>query len=268
MTQDHNTIVVGVDGEEDSARAAQWAAGWAQQLGMSLKIVSADRTTGDKAALEEKLASIGAEAKAAVQATHPEVEVAVNTSIDNPVSVMLDESETAAAVVIGTRGTGGWRGTGMGSVAGSVAAASKCPTVVVPPGASGYDATGDLVVGHDGTDAATRITEETIQRAAKHGRKVRVVQAGSDAMHHAVEGVVEDMRAKYPDMTIEFVHGDEDAETLLARESESAAALIVATRGHRGVPGFLPGPTTLFLLQHAKSPVLVHSETNERETPN
>ena len=48
---------------------------------------------------------------------------------------------------------------------------------------------------------------------------------------------------------------------------QSAAALVVATKGHRGVPGFLPGPTTLYLLQHSKSPVVVHSETNEKLAP-
>lgn len=268
MSSDSTYIAVGVDGDEDSARAAQWAAGWATQLGLSLKIITADRTKGDQDALKAKLDSIAEEARAAVAANYPDLPVEVAVSIDNPVGAMIDESETAAVVVIGTRGTGGWRGTGMNSVAGSVAASSKCPTVVVPPGApEKYDATGDFVIGHDGGEGAIRAADEAVPRAAKQGRKVRVVQAGSDEEHTAVEAAVEKLRAAYPGVEIDFVHGPEDAEELLTRESQNAAALIVATKGHRGVPGFLPGPTTLHLLQHAHSPVVVHSETNEKAAP-
>lgn len=268
MSSDRTYIAVGVDGDEDSARAAQWAAGWASQLGLSLKIITADRTTGDQDALRLSLEAMAEEARAAIAANYPDLPVEVSVSIDNPVGAMIDESETAAVVVIGTRGTGGWRGTGMGSVAGSVAASSKCPTVVVPPGAAEqYDVTGDFVVGHDGGAAATRAAEETVARAATQGRRVRVVQAGTDQEHFAVERAVERLRAAHPEVTIDFVSGPEDAAELLARESRTAAALIVATRGHRGVPGFLPGPTTLHLMQHAHSPVVVHSETNEKATP-
>lgn len=268
MSSDRTYIAVGVDGDEDSARAAQWAAGWASQLGLSLKIVTADRTTGDQEALRMRLDALAEEARAAVAATYPDLPVEISVSIDNPVGAMIDESETAAVVVIGTRGTGGWRGTGMGSVAGSVAASSKCPTVVVPPGAAAeYDVSGDFVIGHDGGEAATRAAEEAVARAAKQGRKVRVVQAAPRRQHSTVERAVEELRAAHPGVTIDFVSGPEDAQELLARESRTAAALIVATRGHRGVPGFLPGPTTLYLLQHAHSPVVVHSETNEKATP-
>ena len=268
MSSDSTYIAVGVDGGADSAHAAQWAAGWAAQLGLSLKIVTADRTTGDEDALKAKLDSIAEEARKAVTATYPDLPVEVAVSIDNPVGAMIDESERAAVVVIGTRGTGGWRGTGMNSVAGAVAAASKCPTVVVPPTApAAYDTTGDFVIGHDGGEGATRAAEETLARAAKQGRKVRVVQAGAAEQHTVVEAAVEKLRAAYPGVTIDFVHGPEDAEELLTRESETAAALVVATKGHRGVPGFLPGPTTLYLLQHSKSPVVVHSETNEKLAP-
>ena len=93
------------------------------------------------------------------------------------------------------------------------------------------------------------------------------MQSGEDHAHSTVEAAVDRLRQAHPNVEIDFVHGEEDAEDLLTRESDGAAALIVATRGHRGVPGFLPGPTTLYLLQHAHSPVLVHSETNERPTP-
>jgi len=53
----------------------------------------------------------------------------------HPAEALIDQSETADLLVIGTRGRGGFRGALLGSVAHQCIQHSKCPVLVLPPDA-------------------------------------------------------------------------------------------------------------------------------------
>lgn len=272
MTAGH--IVVGVDGSPDARRAVDWAASWASAVGAPLTLVAAQPIPpgrkpdspglGDaaQAALDAELARLDSEQAG--------LSVSGDVAISHPVTALVGASETAGAVVVGTKGTGGWRGTLVGSVSGNVAASAHCPTVVVPTEApEAYDPTGPLVVGFDGSEAAQHAAMLALEAAAAEGRAVRLVQAdaGVTSPDEPLDIAVEELRQRHPDVEVELLHESGSAVDVLTQHSADAAFVVVASQGHRGVPGFLLGSTTRALVQTARCPVVVLTSRSEKLWP-
>jgi nucleotide-binding universal stress UspA family protein len=136
-------IAVGVDGSDQSLPALQWAAQEAAAHGHVLRVVTAwsipvtalspgglpapfpaGELEGDARAAQEALLA-KADIPAGVEVEHCLVE-------GGPGAVMLDQSESADLLVIGTRGHGGFKGLLLGSVGQQVTGHAACPVVVVP----------------------------------------------------------------------------------------------------------------------------------------
>ena len=62
---------------------------------------------------------------------NPPVLVQPQVKQGNPAKVLIDQSENADLLVVGTRGHGGFRGLVLGSVSQHVAAYANCPVTVV-----------------------------------------------------------------------------------------------------------------------------------------
>jgi nucleotide-binding universal stress UspA family protein len=132
-------IVVGVDGSEHSRRALQWAAEEAAQRGATLEVVLAwtllaqpgtkppkpDFTDTDARAVLEQIVD------EALGADRPEGMV-LSPINDLAARALIDASEEASLVVVGSRGLGGFRDLLLGSVSGQVVRHAKCPVVVIP----------------------------------------------------------------------------------------------------------------------------------------
>jgi nucleotide-binding universal stress UspA family protein len=136
-------IIVGVDGSENSKRALAWALeearlrgtgvcllhAWHQvySSGYPLVPVAYEPEIYEKAAQElmaEMLEAVGA-------AT---AEVAVETKIvqGGAATALINAGHDAELLVVGARGTGGFLGLVLGSVATQVTSHAPCPVVVVP----------------------------------------------------------------------------------------------------------------------------------------
>src|SRR5690606_21841570 len=89
-------------------------------------------------------------------------------------AVLLKESTTAALVVLGDRGLGGFTGLMIGSVAVQVSSHAPSPVLVVR-GRSRAD--GPLVLGGDGSEPAERATEFAFAEAAARGVELLAVNA-------------------------------------------------------------------------------------------
>jgi nucleotide-binding universal stress UspA family protein len=132
-------IVVGVDGSEPARSALRWAASYARLTGARVHAVTAWEyppmypwgptvphddfaATAGKALTESVQDVLGSDADVAIEET---------VMPGHPAQVLIDASEHAALLVVGSRGHGGFSGALVGSVSQYCVQHSRCPVVVV-----------------------------------------------------------------------------------------------------------------------------------------
>ncbi len=158
-------LVVGIDGSEESAVALRWAMLQAARRGYSVKLVYAllipvvsdaygmVMTRPDVDELSAYSKGLLQAATEAAQRIDPSVEVSTALREGPPAAVLIDESKTAAGLVVGTRGLGAIAGKVLGSVSVRVSVKACCPTYVIPPEWDPVVCSADpVVVGVDGSD--------------------------------------------------------------------------------------------------------------------
>ena len=274
-------VVVAVDNSDTAMTAAQFAASEAEQRRLPLLITHCfmwptfyppltqpyppDPQPRERA--EAMLAAVAAE----IRGKHPELDISTRMLNGSPAAMLVDMSRSAAMLVLGHRGSGGFAGLHIGSVAIHTAAHSRCPVLVVRGALGGPQA--PILVGVDGSvesDLARRFAFET---AKLRGAILRVVAVWPPAWtspprqeeypaHRPAEMILldqlGDMTAQYPDLTIDtrVVHSNTAAGALLA-ESADAGLVVVGSRGRGGLRGILLGSVGRALIAHAPCPVAV-----------
>jgi nucleotide-binding universal stress UspA family protein len=135
-------ILVGVDGSECSLGALDYAAEEAALRGAPLRIVSVwdvpdvgyAVSSYPKEFLEiiqNEAKTIVARARARVAEFQPSVAVEGVVVKGHPSTIIVEEAESAALVVVGNRGRGGVASLLLGSVSHHVVHLAPCPVVVV-----------------------------------------------------------------------------------------------------------------------------------------
>lgn len=135
-------VVVGVDGSPSSHAALRWAVRYAGLIDGTVDVVAAWDLPGaygwsalavdadfDEAVARQRLDQelsevLGAEGAASVRALLVR---------GNTVAVLLAAAKEAEALVVGSRGRGGFARALLGSVSQHVAQHAKCPVVIVRP---------------------------------------------------------------------------------------------------------------------------------------
>lgn len=137
-------IVVGIDGSEGAARALQFAAEEASLRHTNLRIVAVWNVPAAYYTSEAMLPSVPvdqfersmrATAERQVDeclATHPDINTQLIVTEGTPAQVLIEKSERAHMLVVGSRGLRGFRGLLLGSVGQQCAQHAKCPVVIVP----------------------------------------------------------------------------------------------------------------------------------------
>ncbi len=140
------SIVVGVDGSQPSFAALHWAVAEAARRGARLEVVNAyheteavlpfgPTTVPDHERLEQASMSLLDHMVAgAVRGAKPPPQVETISSTASAASALCDAARTAALLVVGSRGRGGLRGLGLGSVSQQCVHHAPCPVVVVRDG--------------------------------------------------------------------------------------------------------------------------------------
>lgn len=138
-------VVVGIDGSTSAAEAADWAAQEADERGMELHLVHAlnyPALVGMHSAipLEDVKAKTHAQgqdlldaARTSLQEAHPKLAITSAVSELGAAETLVEVSKTAALVVTGSRGHGGFAGLMLGSTGLAVATHAHCPVVIVRP---------------------------------------------------------------------------------------------------------------------------------------
>jgi len=128
-------IVVGVDGSLESMKAVEWAVWEAKQVGASVEIVHVDVV--DDSVLEhlDYTKRIEREVLTAsvrhASAWAPELAVTGHVMGPPTIDSLLDRSQDALMLVVGSRGLGSLRSLVLGSVSQACATRAKCPVVIV-----------------------------------------------------------------------------------------------------------------------------------------
>lgn len=137
-------IVVGVDGSAPSNQAVEWAAKQAALTGSALVLVAAWHVPamayGSLVPVPQDLDLAGAtrdlvdQVADAVEKQHPGLDVVRRVTEGQPALVLVEESEGANLLVVGSRGHGAFAGMLLGSVSEYCVTHATIPVVVVHHG--------------------------------------------------------------------------------------------------------------------------------------
>jgi nucleotide-binding universal stress UspA family protein len=139
--RDRGRIVVGIDGSELSTRALRWAIDEARPHGATVEAVHAwhvpyavasTATAMQPALFEDSARELLDRSVEAASGDATDVRIERVLVDGSAADAILDAAKRADAVVVGSRGVGGFRGLLLGSVSHQVAHHAPCPVVVVP----------------------------------------------------------------------------------------------------------------------------------------
>ncbi|WP_345312198.1 universal stress protein [Gordonia alkaliphila] len=284
-----SVVLVGVDGSAEAVNAVRWAAQEAKLEGADLKIVSAyTTTTSDYApglvipqdvidAIRGEVSKYVQDAAKVAEEAAPGITIHGSIAEGDAAHVMIDFSEDAEMVVLGSRGLGGLKGLFLGSVSTSVAAHAKSKVVIVPPEAIIGD--GPVVVGVDDSKVSDPAVAEAYRQADLRNAELIAVHTwtplDADALHgfglsadeieqmseQAVGAVAERMAGystDHPDVQVKrVVIPEEPGKAILETAGDTASLIVMGSRGRGGFTGLLLGSRSQKVLHHAKVPVMI-----------
>lgn len=306
----NDTIVVGVDGSEQSYDALTWAAAEAKRRDLDVEAVMsysiptfvATAMDAGYAALDDETLRTGAEQvlrDALLELDRrrllPDGEHLVSADrvrayveTGDAAGTLLEYSKTAALVVLGARGRGGFMGRLLGSVSSAVPPHAHCATVIVPRGClDREDVENVVVVGVDGSERARLAMLDAGREALARECGLRVVWAlppltGTQAwvsaaidqdaviaeMEEQLSAAADWLRHHFEGLAVETRVTQGVPAQVLVEESKRARMVITGTRGRGGFAGVLLGSTSQNVLRLAKSPVLVVPNRKDQRVEN
>jgi nucleotide-binding universal stress UspA family protein len=282
---DARAVVVGIDDSDSSQLALDWAVDEARERRIPLRIVSiysftplyvwgpvySDPETQDyvRGAAVDRVDA----AAARVAELAPDLDVKGIAVEGDAANTLIQLSEEAAEIVLGSRQMAALGSAFLGSVSCVVAARAACPVTVLR-GPSGMAAEGaEVVVGVDGTESAEVALEYAFDHASRFGVPLKAVLCwkpdplatmkwrGEPPAPEKADRFLAEITAgwqeKYPDVDVRrAVIRDHPVEGLIA-ESHGSRVLVVGTHSRHAVTGALLGSVAQGVLHHATCPVTV-----------
>ena len=284
---DRGTWVVGLDGSDCATNALEWAVSNVEGRATSIELVTAWQTPVVAAdPMSSPVTVVIDDTEFHDAAAHDVAEVAaglgqrltlpVTASVGHggPAQVLLEVSESAALLVIGSRGRGGFARLLLGSTSTQCATHASVPTIVVP-GDVKPAAVETVMVGCDGSPNSMAALRWAVDFAPPGGTVIVAwvwdttpLAVGSDAFffpdasdlaaerfHHLVDTVADQARLRNVTLDREFVRGT--PRSALAAQAEKADLVVVGARGHGAVGAALLGSVSTWLLHHLHRPVAI-----------
>lgn len=284
-------IVVGVDGSVGALHAVRWAAEEATLRRVPLCLVhsvplSAIRHGGNFEALEDQGRRYVTQAQDGVHQIYPEVTVDVEVPTGDPVPVLVDLSQHARLMAVGSRGLGKFSGILAGSTAVALARHGHCPLAVIhgPVPEQAAARQGPVVVGVDGSPTSEAAIALAFEEASLRNLDLVAVHTwidfSSDYSYAYARQFVTDWeeieteerellaqrlagwQEKYPDVTVKRVVTLDRPVRHLLKQASDAQLLVVGSRGRSAISGTLLGSTSQALIYHTPCPLLIARPTS------
>ncbi len=280
-------VIVGYDGSKRARSAVRWAAHYAQLSQRPLTIVRVrpvhpvPTRTGIYRAMQQgvdfsaRVNEIAtrqlAEARDAVLANAPDLEVGTELITGDSAGALVELSDTAHAVVVGRTGASGISGALLGGTAAGVIHHAQGNVIVVPHGVKRVG-DGPILLGVDDADDAETVARAAVGEAAKLQRPLLAVHCVDLDAALGVEATSLQLRDEssfvtdYLDRLERLTEGADKldtrivtgrAERVLTKLSDEGSLLVVGNRGRGGFAGLLLGSVARALVAHAHCPILV-----------
>lgn len=285
------TIVVGVDGSEHAHRALAWAAEQASLERRPLTVLNASDpfgtnqswylASGGMAPHEVLLAerdarrSVVEGAAQHVRATHPELEVRTEVPGTDARLALLEASNDAWMIVVGSRGRGPVASLLLGSVSVAVSRLALCPLVVVRP-REGPEAKQGVFVASDATARPSHAVEAAFRMASLRTLPLTVGHcaweaeaassgwltvhpddAGHDDLKAAVAQTLAGMREKFPDVEVDVAVARGKADRFVVDLAKSREIVVVGRHAYSVLDHWGLGSLATSVVEHALCGVLV-----------
>jgi nucleotide-binding universal stress UspA family protein len=282
-------VVVGVDGSDADQATLTWAAAEASRRHGELLIVHAQDVIESAAVSESLVSSLpfegddfaeGLMSRSAqwVGRSYPALTVRSLTRRERPAQLLLDQSERAAMLVLGTHGDNRFVGALLGSVSQRLAAHATCPVVVLPAD-EGHLSTPspEVVVGISDSAGGRAALRFAFAEAQLRGAELVAVRGWQQSplaavgsvrlppleglLHDGERAIVDDCLAQvqpdFPDVKVRAEVAELSPDRALIEWSDHAALLVVGCRHEDGHRLSRLGPIGSWLLHNSKAPIAV-----------
>ncbi len=278
------SVVVGVDGSSGGDTALGWAVRYASARRKPLTILGGAgdpllyTMVSSSIDVHEELRAgahrITDHALTIARKLAPDLDIEVTTPVRDARNALLESSNDASIVVVGTRGRGPVRSLLLGSVSAAVAEHAACTVAVVRPTDPDVDERSHIVVGTDGGPASTAALEFGFELASVEHRDIDIVECwsvqdtimdtvgssrgpGQVSEHERmISASLAGCTEKYPDVPVTRHVPDRGVVEAIVDLSTDASTVVIGARGRSG-PRVLMGSVSRIVAERAHSTVVV-----------